>query len=340
MRTHSCLDDNITHCYYITVLPNIYFYSLSFARPEEASTTYICSHGWIAEASGCKHAVHGSESWGDTLRDRSARQQRPMTIGEIHTLGIRVVAVELREEGFVIVNANADPEASPQIVARRDGQLHFVAVRTDAYPGRGFLDSSSYLGLVGHAVEEDAFACLASLGIRNLHGITEEEKATPVRGGAMSVDYFGICCLASPAHARVAGFLEEASPAMLGACNSFALMLNTMEMSHIEPLLAANVSYSSDWTAESVDGRTDFLAYFDRTFEKIKFEGSKIWAEVAYTNAFRTTSCVIGAVSKKRRVDMTTLIDMDPEGKIVGVRTGWHPAPYTCLRTGGLSEKN
>lgn len=274
------------------------------------------------------------------MRNRSALEQKPMTIAEIRTLGIRVVAVELRQEGFIILGATTDPEANPQIIARRGNLLHFVAVRTDTYPGRGFLDGSSYLGLVARAVEEDAFPCLASLGIRNLHGTTEEEKATPVRGGAVSVDYFGICCLGSPTYARVAGFLEEASPKMLGACSQFALTLNTMEVSHIEPLLAANVTYSSDCTAESVDGKTDFLVYFDRTFEKIKLEDSKIWAEVAYTNAFRTTSCVIGAVSKKKRVDMTTLIEMNPEGKIVGVRTGWHPAPYTCLRIGGLFAKD
>lgn len=115
-----------------------------------------------------------------------------MTRAEIHDFGVEVVFGFLQREGHEIVAVNTDPSINPQIVARKNGQLEFVVVRTACYPGKGELDAPSKANCIAHAEKSGAICYFASVGIANASGTTDAEMALPVKGAGYHVAFSGI----------------------------------------------------------------------------------------------------------------------------------------------------
>ena len=115
-----------------------------------------------------------------------------MTKAEIHDFGVEVVFGFLQREGHEIVAVNTDPSVNPQIVAKKDGQLEFVVVRTACYPDKGLLDPSSKINCIEHAEKSGAICYFASVGIANASGTNDAEMALPVKGAGYHVAFNGI----------------------------------------------------------------------------------------------------------------------------------------------------
>jgi hypothetical protein len=85
---------------------------------------------------------------------------------------------------------------TPQIVARKNGRLCFVVVRTDVYPNKGRLsDDREVFYNLEHAERNDALCYFASVGICNSAAAEAgDEKAmgVPVREGGFYVDFDGL----------------------------------------------------------------------------------------------------------------------------------------------------
>ncbi|HPG72099.1 MAG TPA: hypothetical protein PLT21_08690, partial [Syntrophales bacterium] len=91
-----------------------------------------------------------------------------MTREEIHDFGVQIVYEEMMKAGYEILGADPSPAVTPQIVARKDGQLCFVIVRTDVYPNRGKLaDDREFLYNLEHAERNNALCYFAGVGICN-----------------------------------------------------------------------------------------------------------------------------------------------------------------------------
>jgi methanogenic corrinoid protein MtbC1 len=56
-----------------------------------------------------------------------------MTAAEIHDFGIEVVFNYLKKEGHEIVSVNTNVGVNPQVLAKKNGQLEFIVVRTACY---------------------------------------------------------------------------------------------------------------------------------------------------------------------------------------------------------------
>ena len=115
-----------------------------------------------------------------------------MTKAEIHDFGVEVVFGFLQREGHEIVAVNTDPSVNPQIVAKKDGQLEFVVVRTACYPDKGLLDPSNKISCIEHAEQSGAICYFASVGIANAAGTNDVEMALPVKGAGYYVAFNGI----------------------------------------------------------------------------------------------------------------------------------------------------
>jgi hypothetical protein len=119
-----------------------------------------------------------------------------MTREDIQNFGVQIVYEEMAREGYEILGANPSTAMTPQIVARKDGQLYFVVVRTDIYPNKGRLagDKELFYNLE-HAERNNAVCYFASIGICNSAAVEAgDEKAMgiPVKGNGFYVDFDGL----------------------------------------------------------------------------------------------------------------------------------------------------
>ncbi len=119
-----------------------------------------------------------------------------MTIEEIHDFGVQIVCEEMAKGGYEILGANPSLSVTPQIVARKNGRLCFVVVRTDVYPNKGVLADEREIGHnLQHAERNNATCYFASVGICNAAAFDakdEEAMQNPVRSGGFYVDFDGL----------------------------------------------------------------------------------------------------------------------------------------------------
>jgi hypothetical protein len=129
-----------------------------------------------------------------------------MTKSEIHDFGIEVVFNYLEKEGHEIVSVNTDPALNPQVVAKKNGQLEFIIVRTACYPSKGQIENNQMaLHCIEHAVKHKAICYFASVGIANADGKNDAEMAVPVKGAGYHVAFEGLAVLTRSDHVKVWG---------------------------------------------------------------------------------------------------------------------------------------
>lgn len=119
-----------------------------------------------------------------------------MTREEIHDFGVRIVYEEMVKDGFEILGADPSPAVTPQIVAKKNGRLCFVVVRTDVYPNKGRIaDEREMFYNLEHAERNDAVCYFAGVGICNAAATDAGDEAAmgvPVREGGFYVDFDGL----------------------------------------------------------------------------------------------------------------------------------------------------
>ena len=131
-----------------------------------------------------------------TAGERFVEKNEMMTREEIQDFGVQIVYEEMARDGYEILGANPSLAMTPQIVARKNGRLCFVVVRTDVYPNKGKLadDKEAFYNLE-HAERNNALCYFASVGICNSAAAEAgDEKAMgiPVRDGGFFVDFEGL----------------------------------------------------------------------------------------------------------------------------------------------------
>jgi hypothetical protein len=119
-----------------------------------------------------------------------------MTSEEIHEFGIRTVFDYIKKEGHEIVSVNADVSLNPQIIAKKNGQLEFIVVRTACYPSKGEIENNKVaMNCIEHADKHKATLYFASVGIANSQGKSDAEMAVPVKGAGYYVAFEGLVLL-------------------------------------------------------------------------------------------------------------------------------------------------
>jgi hypothetical protein len=119
-----------------------------------------------------------------------------MTREDIQAFGVQIVYEEMAKEGYEILGANPSLAVTPQIVARKDGRLCFVIVRTDVYPNKGRLagDKELFYNLE-HADRNNAVCYFASVRICNAAAADAGDQKTMgdvVRDQGFYVDFGGL----------------------------------------------------------------------------------------------------------------------------------------------------
>jgi hypothetical protein len=111
---------------------------------------------------------------------------------ELHFLGIKVVYKDLVDKGYEVLNVRKEKDVDPQILARSEGNMLFIMVRTARFPDMGILDPRTASRVLIHANKHKAICYFASVGIANAGGETDEEMAKPEVDGEYFINYKGL----------------------------------------------------------------------------------------------------------------------------------------------------
>jgi hypothetical protein len=132
-----------------------------------------------------------------------------MTREEIQNFGVQIVYEEMARDGYEILGANPSLAVTPQIVARKEGRLCFIVVRTDVYPNKGRLsDDRELLYNLEHADRNNATCYFAGIGICNAAAAEagdENAMGIPVRDGGFYVDFDGLKVMTTVDRIGIAG---------------------------------------------------------------------------------------------------------------------------------------
>ena len=119
----------------------------------------------------------------------------------------------------------------------------------------------------------------------------------------------------------------------IDALRAYARMMNTLDASHIEPLLDENFRYSSQWMIGEIPSKQEFLDYIKPMLDSNRQSGSRVYAEIAYANAWGHDECVVTAEGDKENLVASVFAHVKG-GKIIRIDMCGDPPPSATIRTG------
>lgn len=117
------------------------------------------------------------------------------------------------------------------------------------------------------------------------------------------------------------------------ALRAYARMMNTLDARHIEPLLAENFHYSSQWVFAEIASKQEYLDYIRPKLEAIAKSGAKVYAEMAVLEGWGGDLCVVMAQGNPSNLVATVLAKVDG-GHITRFDMSMVPAPEEATRSG------
>lgn len=119
-------------------------------------------------------------------------KKKAMNDEELHFLGIKVVYKDLIDNGYEVLNVRKEEDVDPQILARKEGIMLFIVVRTARFPDMGVLKPRTAARVGVHAKKHNAVCYFASVGIANAKGDNDEEMGKPEVDGEYFINYKGL----------------------------------------------------------------------------------------------------------------------------------------------------
>lgn len=119
----------------------------------------------------------------------------------------------------------------------------------------------------------------------------------------------------------------------IDALRAYARMINTMDVSHIEPLLDEDVHYASQWMIGEIPSKQEFLDYIKSQLLEIRQSGTRPYAEIAFVSAWGHNECVATAQGDKENLIATVFATLR-SGKIRRIDMCGSPHPSETLRNG------
>jgi len=83
------------------------------------------------------------------------------------------------------------------------------------------------------------------------------------------------------------------------ALQAYARMINTLDATHIEPLLADDFHYASQWVFSEIKSKQEFMDYIKPKLEAIRNSGAIAYAEMGELETDWSGPCVVMAQGSK-----------------------------------------
>lgn len=117
------------------------------------------------------------------------------------------------------------------------------------------------------------------------------------------------------------------------ALRAYARMMNTLDVKHIEPLLAEDFHYSSQWVLAEITSKQEYLDYICPKLAAIAKSSAKVYAEMAVHDGWGGDPCVVMAQGSPSNLVATVLAKV-AGGRITRLDMGMLPAPAEATRSG------
>ncbi|MDE5420313.1 hypothetical protein L3049_20155 [Labilibaculum sp. DW002] len=125
------------------------------------------------------------------IEQKNRMKKDKLTGEELHELGIKWVYKHIKDE-FKILSVNIEFEKNPQILAKKNDELHFIVVKTSTYPDLGSLTPSAAEEIIKHADKHKAKILFANVGVANADTKDEKEMQYPLKGGQYYINFTGL----------------------------------------------------------------------------------------------------------------------------------------------------
>ena len=117
------------------------------------------------------------------------------------------------------------------------------------------------------------------------------------------------------------------------ALEAYASMMNTLDASKIEPILAEDFHYSSQWVLTDITSKQEFLDYIIPKLKAIRASGSEVWAEMGELTREIPGPCVVMAQGQRNNLLSVILAKVD-SGKLKSLAMCGAPSPHHAIRSG------
>lgn len=117
------------------------------------------------------------------------------------------------------------------------------------------------------------------------------------------------------------------------ALRAYSAMMNTLDVSHLEPLLADDFHYASQWVFAEIESKAAYLEYIVPKLDAIRISGAAAWAEMGWLDNDVAGPCVVMAQGDKGNLIAVVLAEVDGK-KIKRLDLCGAPSPHSARRTG------
>lgn len=120
---------------------------------------------------------------------------------------------------------------------------------------------------------------------------------------------------------------------------AYATMMNTLDASCLEPLLADDFHYASQWVFAEIESKSAYLEYIVPKLDAIRKSGAVAWAEMGWLDREFPGPCVVMAQGDKDKLLAVVLAKVE-DGKIKRLDLCGAPSPHSASRTGKYPGRN
>jgi hypothetical protein len=117
------------------------------------------------------------------------------------------------------------------------------------------------------------------------------------------------------------------------ALEAYVAMMNTLDATRIEPILAVDFHYSSQWVLTDISSKQEFLEYITPKLIAIRDSGAEVWAEMGELTRKTPSTCVVMAESSKDNLLSVVLAKVE-SGKLKSLSMCGAPSPHQGIRSG------
>lgn len=118
---------------------------------------------------------------------------------------------------------------------------------------------------------------------------------------------------------------------VLDGLTAYARTINTLDIRHLEPLLAEDFSYTSQWVMDELTSKDAFVSYLTKKLDAIRRSGDLVFAELAECPI--EGPCVVVAQGSKDNAG-GTVIGSVRNGKLTSLAMCAVPTPESTVRSG------
>ncbi len=117
------------------------------------------------------------------------------------------------------------------------------------------------------------------------------------------------------------------------ALTAYAKMMNTLDSSQFELLLADDFSFESQAVLTPLVGKKEFIDYIRPKLATVKKANATVYAELGELSAYGQTECVVLAQNDKNHIGAVVYAKVK-DGMIVRIDMCTVPDPKTAKRSG------